>query len=267
MNRHVIHGLAQPHEDHDLGQLPDQGNSQHGEPEGPGVQPVSAREDEHHEPEEDDLSEEDGQGSRENREWVRVDHPLHDVKTAGQEDHRNDNAQQRSQSATSVTRDPERQHDDRSRGHHRGQGATKHGGERRPVRGPRSLRRRHVVYVMVLHAAWVILCASWCLPSLSRRQPPETVPASACERYHKRREGIHLGSQSVRTRADMETTTMTTIGAQPLTKAKDTTPRATGVVSFAFVSGWAPIVVIVVVSMSALVLTLWLPRWMPSRRL
>jgi len=42
---------------------------------------------------------------------------------------------------------------------------------------------------------------------------------------------------------------------------------ALGVVSFAFVSGWAPIVVIVVVSMSALVLTLWLPRWMPSRRL
>ena len=42
---------------------------------------------------------------------------------------------------------------------------------------------------------------------------------------------------------------------------------ALGVVSFAFVSGWVPIVVIGLVAMSATVLTLWLPRWMPARRL
>jgi UDP-GlcNAc:undecaprenyl-phosphate GlcNAc-1-phosphate transferase len=42
---------------------------------------------------------------------------------------------------------------------------------------------------------------------------------------------------------------------------------ALGAVSFAFVDGWLPIVVIVVVAISAAVLTLWLPRWMPSRRL
>jgi UDP-GlcNAc:undecaprenyl-phosphate GlcNAc-1-phosphate transferase len=42
---------------------------------------------------------------------------------------------------------------------------------------------------------------------------------------------------------------------------------ALGVVSFAFVSGWVPIVVIALVAMSATVLTLWLPRWMPARRL
>src|SRR5450631_4820402 len=42
---------------------------------------------------------------------------------------------------------------------------------------------------------------------------------------------------------------------------------ALGVVSFAFVSGWLPIVIIVLVAASAAVLTLWLPRWMPVRRL
>jgi len=42
---------------------------------------------------------------------------------------------------------------------------------------------------------------------------------------------------------------------------------ALGVVSFAFVDGWQPIAVIVVVAISAAVLTLWLPRWMPARRL
>jgi UDP-GlcNAc:undecaprenyl-phosphate GlcNAc-1-phosphate transferase len=40
-----------------------------------------------------------------------------------------------------------------------------------------------------------------------------------------------------------------------------------GVVSFAFVDGWVPIVVIVLVVISATVLTRWLPRWMPARRL
>ena len=39
---------------------------------------------------------------------------------------------------------------------------------------------------------------------------------------------------------------------------------ALGVVSFAFVDGWLPIVVIVIVAISATVLTLWLPRWMPK---
>jgi UDP-GlcNAc:undecaprenyl-phosphate GlcNAc-1-phosphate transferase len=42
---------------------------------------------------------------------------------------------------------------------------------------------------------------------------------------------------------------------------------ALGVVSFAFVDGWLPIVVIVLVVISATVLTRWLPRWMPARRL
>jgi UDP-GlcNAc:undecaprenyl-phosphate GlcNAc-1-phosphate transferase len=42
---------------------------------------------------------------------------------------------------------------------------------------------------------------------------------------------------------------------------------ALGVVSFAFVDGWVPIVVIVLVVISATVLTRWLPRWMPARRL
>ncbi len=41
---------------------------------------------------------------------------------------------------------------------------------------------------------------------------------------------------------------------------------ALGVVSFAFVDGWLPILVIIVVAFSALVLTLRLPRWMPKRR-
>jgi UDP-GlcNAc:undecaprenyl-phosphate GlcNAc-1-phosphate transferase len=42
---------------------------------------------------------------------------------------------------------------------------------------------------------------------------------------------------------------------------------ALGVVSFAFVPGWLSVVVIVLVAISATVLTLWLPRWMPARRL
>jgi UDP-GlcNAc:undecaprenyl-phosphate/decaprenyl-phosphate GlcNAc-1-phosphate transferase len=42
---------------------------------------------------------------------------------------------------------------------------------------------------------------------------------------------------------------------------------ALGAVSFAFVDGWLPIVVIVLVAISAIVLTRWLPRWMPARRL
>src|SRR5450631_519169 len=42
---------------------------------------------------------------------------------------------------------------------------------------------------------------------------------------------------------------------------------ALGVVSFAFVGGWVPIAVIVLVAVAAAVLTLWLPRWMPVRRL
>ena len=41
---------------------------------------------------------------------------------------------------------------------------------------------------------------------------------------------------------------------------------ALGAVSFAFVEGWLPIVAIVVVALSAMILTLWLPRWMPDRR-
>jgi len=42
---------------------------------------------------------------------------------------------------------------------------------------------------------------------------------------------------------------------------------ALGAVSFAFVAGWLPIVVIALVAISAMVLTRWLPRWMPVRRL
>jgi UDP-GlcNAc:undecaprenyl-phosphate/decaprenyl-phosphate GlcNAc-1-phosphate transferase len=42
---------------------------------------------------------------------------------------------------------------------------------------------------------------------------------------------------------------------------------ALGVVSFAFVDGWVPIGVIILVTISATVLTFWLPRWMPTRRL
>jgi UDP-GlcNAc:undecaprenyl-phosphate GlcNAc-1-phosphate transferase len=41
---------------------------------------------------------------------------------------------------------------------------------------------------------------------------------------------------------------------------------ALGAVSFAFVDSWLPVVAIVLVALSALVLTLWLPRWMPDRR-
>jgi len=42
---------------------------------------------------------------------------------------------------------------------------------------------------------------------------------------------------------------------------------ALGVVSFAFVNGWLPIVVIVLVVLAAAALTLWLPKWMPHGRL
>jgi len=42
---------------------------------------------------------------------------------------------------------------------------------------------------------------------------------------------------------------------------------ALGVVSFAFFNGWVPIVVIFLVVIFATALTLWLPKWMPSRRL
>lgn len=42
---------------------------------------------------------------------------------------------------------------------------------------------------------------------------------------------------------------------------------ALGVVSFAFVDGWVPIVVIALFAAAAMVLTLWLPRWMPNGRL
>ncbi len=41
---------------------------------------------------------------------------------------------------------------------------------------------------------------------------------------------------------------------------------ALGVVSFAFVDGWWSIGFIIVFAISAAVLTLWLPRWMPARR-
>jgi UDP-GlcNAc:undecaprenyl-phosphate GlcNAc-1-phosphate transferase len=42
---------------------------------------------------------------------------------------------------------------------------------------------------------------------------------------------------------------------------------ALGAVSFAFVDGWLPFVAIAVTAVSAMVLTLWLPRWVPTRRL
>jgi UDP-GlcNAc:undecaprenyl-phosphate GlcNAc-1-phosphate transferase len=42
---------------------------------------------------------------------------------------------------------------------------------------------------------------------------------------------------------------------------------ALGVVSFAFFNGWVPIVVIFLVVIFATALTLWLPKWMPNRRL
>jgi UDP-GlcNAc:undecaprenyl-phosphate/decaprenyl-phosphate GlcNAc-1-phosphate transferase len=42
---------------------------------------------------------------------------------------------------------------------------------------------------------------------------------------------------------------------------------ALGAVSFAYVDSWLPLVVMAVIAASAMVLTIWLPRWMPSRRL
>jgi UDP-GlcNAc:undecaprenyl-phosphate GlcNAc-1-phosphate transferase len=42
---------------------------------------------------------------------------------------------------------------------------------------------------------------------------------------------------------------------------------ALGVVSFAFVNGWLPIVIIILVVIFATALTLWLPKWVPNRRL
>src|SRR5665647_2055168 len=42
---------------------------------------------------------------------------------------------------------------------------------------------------------------------------------------------------------------------------------ALGAVSFAFVDGWLPFVAIAVIAISAMVLTLRLPRWVPTRRL
>ena len=42
---------------------------------------------------------------------------------------------------------------------------------------------------------------------------------------------------------------------------------ALGAVSFAFVDGWLPFVGIAVTAVSAMALTLWLPRWMPTRHL
>ena len=42
---------------------------------------------------------------------------------------------------------------------------------------------------------------------------------------------------------------------------------AMGAVSFAYVDGWLPIVVIAVIAGTAVVLTVGLPRWRPSDRL
>ena len=41
---------------------------------------------------------------------------------------------------------------------------------------------------------------------------------------------------------------------------------ALGAMSFAYVDGWLPFVGISVIAISAMVLTIWLPRWMPGRR-
>jgi len=41
---------------------------------------------------------------------------------------------------------------------------------------------------------------------------------------------------------------------------------ALGAMSFAYVDGWLPFVGISVIGISAMVLTIWLPRWMPGRR-
>ena len=42
---------------------------------------------------------------------------------------------------------------------------------------------------------------------------------------------------------------------------------ALGAVSFAFVDGWLPVLVIAVIAISAIILTIWLPRWRPIARL
>jgi UDP-GlcNAc:undecaprenyl-phosphate GlcNAc-1-phosphate transferase len=42
---------------------------------------------------------------------------------------------------------------------------------------------------------------------------------------------------------------------------------ALGAMSFAYVDGWLPFAVIAVIGFSAMVLTIWLPRWLPRRRL
>lgn len=42
---------------------------------------------------------------------------------------------------------------------------------------------------------------------------------------------------------------------------------ALGAMSFAYVGGWLPFVVIAVLGVCAMVLTLWLPRWLPARHL
>ena len=42
---------------------------------------------------------------------------------------------------------------------------------------------------------------------------------------------------------------------------------ALGAMSFAYVGGWLPFVVIAVLGICAMVLTIWLPRWLPARRL
>jgi UDP-GlcNAc:undecaprenyl-phosphate GlcNAc-1-phosphate transferase len=42
---------------------------------------------------------------------------------------------------------------------------------------------------------------------------------------------------------------------------------ALGAVSFAYVDGWLPFVVIALAAISAIVLTIWLPRWRPQHRL
>jgi UDP-GlcNAc:undecaprenyl-phosphate GlcNAc-1-phosphate transferase len=42
---------------------------------------------------------------------------------------------------------------------------------------------------------------------------------------------------------------------------------ALGAMSFAYVGGWLPFVGIAVIAIPALILTIWLPRWLPAGRL